>query len=254
MSANTVYLWKNNQLIDVSEQSEPTTAMTVADSWLVNEGTVLAIDLHRQRFLDAVPADLLPTAQQFFSAALSLLPRTGLWFPRVELRGTEFFLRLRAHPVLCRSATVVSAAGSDLRTSPTVKGPDIAAMASLNQWAHSVGADDAVLTTEEGFVIEGAYSALLWWRGEILCSPPAHFERIDSVTARSVITLAQALGHDIYEEAVTPAELAGTEVWIVNALHGIRIVTAWVDGPELAQKPNRLEQWRSRLSALARPL
>ena len=74
------------------------------------------------------------------------------------------------------------------------------------------------------------------------------------MTARSVLTLARALGLDTHEEAVTPAELAGTEVWIVNALHGIRIVSEWVEGPQVAEKPGRLAQWRTRLGALARTI
>ncbi|CAO1652128.1 aminotransferase class IV [Salinibacterium sp. NSLL150] len=254
MSADAIYRWQNDKLLEISPQEVPATPMIVADSWLVTSGSVLALNLHRQRFLDAVPASQQETADNFFTAAIAALPRAGTWFPRVELRGAEFFLRLRANPELRRSATAASFQGDDPRTEPTVKGPDIDAMGALQAGARAHGADEAILLTEEGYVIEGAYSAVLWWRGEILCGPPTEFERIDSVTARSVLTLARALGLDTHEEAVTPAELEGTEVWVVNALHGIRIVSKWIDGPELAEKPGRLEQWRTRLGALARPI
>jgi hypothetical protein len=53
---------------------------------------------------------------------------------------------------------------------------------------------------------------------------------------------------------VTPAELDGTELWALSALHGIRIVTSWVDGPQLAEQPGRLATWRTRLDALRKPL
>jgi hypothetical protein len=43
-------------------------------------------------------------------------------------------------------------------------------------------------------------------------------------------------------------------MWAVNALHGIRIITSWVDGPRPAALPHRLATWRSRLSALTQPL
>lgn len=105
--------------------------------------------------------------------------------------------------------------------------------------------------------MDATTSALLWWRGDILCGPPSGqpgFARVDSVTARSVLALAVALGHDTHEEAVTPAELDGCEVWAVNALHGIRIVTGWLDGPSTAELPGRLETWRARLHALRRPI
>ena len=88
----------------------------------------------------------------------------------------------------------------------------------------------------------------------MLCGPPSSFPRVDSVTARTVLTLAGALGVETYEEAVTPAELDGTEVWALSALHGIRIVTQWVDGPAMAELPGRLQQWRDRLDALRRPI
>lgn len=254
MSANAIYRWLNDELVETAPNFLATGPVTVADSWLVDSGKVLALNLHRQRFMDSVPANLHNSANSFFTAAVGQLPRAGLWFPRVELRGAEFFLHLRPAPELHRSATLVSHTGEDPRTIPTVKGPDLEAMGMINAAARAQGADDAVILTDDGFVIEGAYSALVWWRGEILCGPPSEFDRVDSVTARSVLTLARALGLDIHEEAVTPAELDGTELWIVNALHGVRIVSRWVDGPELAEKPGRLEQWRTRLNALARAI
>ena len=116
------------------------------------------------------------------------------------------------------------------------------------------GADEAVILSPDGYVVEGAYSGLLWWRGDILCGPPAELARVDSVTARTVLTLATALGLDTHEEAVTPAELDGTEVWVLSALHGIRIATAWIDGPSLAEQPGRLATWRARLDRPRRPL
>lgn len=249
-----IYRWQNEQLVEVATEILGATPITVADSWCVDTGKVLALNLHRQRFLDAVPASLHDTADKFFTAAIAQLPRAGVWFPRVELRGADFFLQLRPAPDRQRSATVISFTGDDPRTTPTIKGPDLDAMTTVSAGARAHGADEAILLTTEGYVVEGAYSAVLWWRGEILCGPPADFERVDSVTARSALTLARALGLDIHEEAVTPTELDGTEVWIVNALHGLRIVSRWIDGPELAEKPRRLEQWRTRLSALARDI
>jgi branched-subunit amino acid aminotransferase/4-amino-4-deoxychorismate lyase len=74
------------------------------------------------------------------------------------------------------------------------------------------------------------------------------------VTAKSTLTLAAALGVDIYHEDVAPTELEGLEIWAVNALHGIRIVTAWVDGPQTAEEPGRLTKWRTLLDRLRKPL
>ena len=60
----------------------------VADSWLVEDGRVRALDVHRARFTgsvaDAAP-DLTSRVEAFWSACVAELPREGAWFPRVEL-------------------------------------------------------------------------------------------------------------------------------------------------------------------------
>jgi branched-subunit amino acid aminotransferase/4-amino-4-deoxychorismate lyase len=127
-------------------------------------------------------------------------------------------------------------------------------MTRLRTQAQKQGADEAVILTTDGYVVESSQSAIVWWRGSILCSPPPEFARVDSVTARSLLGLAGALGVELHTEAVTPAELSGVEVWALNALHGCRIITTWIDGPELAELPNRLALWRDKLAALRHPL
>jgi hypothetical protein len=63
--------------------------LEVADSWLVDEGRVRGLPLHRTRFFGAcrevagVPGD--EELAGFWAAALAELPRRGRWFPRVEL-------------------------------------------------------------------------------------------------------------------------------------------------------------------------
>lgn len=260
MSVASIYRWHDGALEALDYCDMTLTVVEAADSWLVTDGRVLALELHRQRFMTSIPRgryrQLDPAA--FWDAALALIPTEGDWFPRVELHsrlgGPRLIFRLRSAPERARSAVLATWRGKDPRHSPTVKGPDLERLSRVRTAVQRDGADEAVLLTEDGYVIEGAYSALLWWRGDILCGPPADFARVDSVTARSVLTLARALGHDIHEEAVTPAELDGTELWVLSALHGIRIATAWSDGPALAEQPGRLAAWRSRLDALRRPV
>ena len=248
MSVEAIFRWHDGGLEALEYCDMTESRIVAADSWLVVDGRVLALGLHRERFLASAPG-----GEEFWDAAVAAVPSAGEWFPRVELHEPRrFVFRLRSAPERTRSAILATWTGPDPRTEPAVKGPDLSAMLRIRTAVQSEGADEAVILTEDGYVVEGAYSALLWWRGEILCGPPAAFERVDSVTARSVLTLARALGIDTHEEAVTPAELDGTELWALSALHGIRIVTKWVDGPELAEKPGRLAQWRARLDALRR--
>lgn len=250
MSVAPISRWHDGELVPREFDDMTETSIVAADSWFVSEGRALAIGLHRERFLNNAPG-----AESFWDAVIAAIPSHGEWFPRVEQRSNgqrEFWLR--AAPPRQRAAILATWTGADLRTQPSVKGPDLEAMLGIRTSVQQLGASEAVIVSDDGWVVEGAYSGLLWWRGEILCGPPASLARISSVTTRSALTLATALGLDTHEEAVTPAELEGTELWVLSALHGIRIATAWIDGPELAAQPGRLSLWRARLEALRREI
>jgi branched-subunit amino acid aminotransferase/4-amino-4-deoxychorismate lyase len=254
------YRWHDGdlQLLDYCEMSDA--GLAVADSWFVSHGSALALNLHKDRFLDAASNAKASNegaidAVAFWDAAIAAIPRDGEWFPRVELLGTgRMQFRLRSAPERTRSVVASTFHGDDPRRTPTVKGPDLDAMRRIRTTAQSMGAGETVITTADGYVVEGAYSSIVWWRGSILCYPPDDFDRVNSVTARSLLTLATALGIDTLPEPVTPAELDGCEVWMLNALHGARIVTEWIDGPRMAELPGRLSTWNSRLTALRKPL
>ena len=250
--------WQRGALVpdDVCDLVAPT--MVAADSWLVVDGTVLALEAHRARFASAV-GTRLPSAEldAFWTAVIAGIPATGSWFPRVELeevRGApRLTARLRPAPALAETAVLATWTGADPRRSPTVKGPDLAAMQRLRTAVQPLGADEAVIVVE-GAVVEGAYSALLWWRDGVLCSPSASSPRIPSVTAAQVLAVAREVGIETRDEAVAPAALSGAEVWVCSALHGIRVATAWVDGPSMTAVPGRRDEWAAGLRARRRAL
>jgi hypothetical protein len=238
-----VFRWHDGSLEQLDYCDTTDTRLIAADSWLVEDGRTLAIDLHWERFGEA--------PEGFRTAVERAIPHAGAWFPRIERHENgRFVFRLRSAPERSRSV-VVASSPIDPRTRPTVKGPDLEAMLRIRTHAQKVGAEEAIIL-HHGYVVEGAYSALVWWRGSILCYPAPDLERVDSVTARSLIGLATALGVETFAESVTPPELDGVELWALSALHGARIVTRWVDGPALAALPGRLDLWRKRLGALAR--
>jgi len=257
MSESSVYRWHAGDLhlLDYCDMADA--AIVVADSWLVTDGTALALDLHRQRFFRAANG-LIDDLDRFWSTSIAAIPRAGDWFPRVELQLRDgaplAVFRLRSAPELSRSVRLASHLGADPRTTPCIKGPDTAALLRIRTEAQSHGAGEAVILSPDGFVVEGAYSAIFWWRGEVLCAPSPELDRVESVTARSVIALATARGVETYTESIVPAELDGCEIWAVSSLHGIRIVTAWLSGPSPAELPGRLSTWRSRLDRLRQPL
>ena len=260
MSEATLYQWQGAGLELIDHCSMVLTEVEAVDSWLVNEGRTLALDLHRSRFMTAIPRGRYRQTDPgaFWDAVIAMIPDEGDWFPRVELHnrlgGPRLLYRHRTAPERTKSVVLATWTDGDPRKHPTVKGPDLERMLSIRTKVQQRGAEEAVILTGDGYVVEGATSALLWWRGDILCGPPKDFERVASVTAASVLTLAAALGIETYEEAVTPAELDGTEVWALSALHGPRIVTGWIDGPSTAELPGRLATWRSRLEKLRKPI
>ncbi|WP_285116893.1 aminotransferase class IV [Leifsonia sp. fls2-241-R2A-40a] len=235
------------------------TELLAADSFLVESGRALALGLHRARFMETAREQGFAGTDEldaFWTAGVAALPRSGPWFPRFELVRARDALRLRfrlrtAPPLT--SALVVATAETDPRRTPSLKGPDIDRLSALRQRAQRRGAQEAVIL-DGGSVTDGATTALLWWRGDALFAPPFSLPRVDSVAARTVRGIAAALGVPVEEEAVRPSELDGAVVWAVNALHGIRAVTAWVDGPAVAQDAARTDAWRARFAALARPL
>lgn len=260
MSSGSIFRWRDGALEELDYCDMADTRVLVADSFFVGGGRVRGLDLHRTRFLSAIPATMRAALapEAFWEACIAELPRTGEWFPRVELQlrlhAPLLVFRLREAPARTRTVRVATYSGPDPRTKPTVKGPDLERLAAVRTSVQARGADEAVLLSPEGYVIEGAYSALAWWRGGDLVFPDAALERVDSVTARSLHVLATALGVRVRTEFAHPEELEGRELWALSALHGARLVTAWVDGPALAAEAGRLDAWRRRLDAIARPL
>ncbi|WP_063761360.1 aminotransferase class IV [Streptomyces sp. NRRL B-1347] len=217
--------------------SPPDAPVLAADSWLVQGGRARFTAGHRARFLAACRAAGAGPgldAGGFFTQVLARLPRTGAWFPRVELLGgARPVLGLRLRPSPARTAQVRLGCwyGPDPRTCPRRKGPDLAALGTLRAHALDRGADDYLLTTPGGWVSESTSATLLWWEGERLCLPAPGLPVLPGITAAWITARATRLGIPLAARPARPADLSGHEVWLVNALHGIRPVTAWPHTP-----------------------
>ena len=251
--------WQRGALVPEDACSVVEPVLLAADSWLVVDGAVLRLEAHRERFAAGI-GSLVPAEElgAFWDAAVAAIPREGEWFPRVELelvRGApRLGLRVRPAPPRRTEAVLATWTGADPRTAPTVKGPDLAALARVRTRVQPLGADEAVLLAGSGAVVEGAFSAILWWRGDVLVRPPASLPRIPSVTAAAVLALARERGVEVREEEASPADLGGAEVWICSALHGIRLARAWIDGPDLVADPARRDAWAAELATGRIPL
>ncbi|MDQ1040953.1 branched-subunit amino acid aminotransferase/4-amino-4-deoxychorismate lyase [Streptomyces sp. V3I8] len=238
------------------------TQLLAADSWLVRDGRVRGLDRHRERFLRACGDCGGPSLQQltdFWRDMTAALPRTGSWFPRVELVAGSLQLRLLLRhappPGPDAPGVRVWAAGQpDPRTVPRRKGPDLDVLARVRQRAAGQGAQEAVLIAPSGAVLEAATASLLWWEDDTLCLPSPHLPVLGGVTTGLVQEHAVRSGIEPAHRERTLEQLAGREVWLVNALHGIRPVTGWEGRPMEAGAAPRARGWQEWLDGLGEPL
>ncbi|MFJ5301424.1 aminotransferase class IV [Streptomyces sp. NPDC088350] len=233
--------------------------LLVADSWLVRDGRVRDLERHQERFLHScgeAGGPPLSRLLQFWRDMTDALPRTGDWFPRVELAAEsgELRLLLRPAPPLGSGVRVWAAGQCDPRIVPRRKGPDLDTLAGVRKRASEEGAEEAVLVTPSGVVLEAATASVLWWEDDTLCLPSPRLPVLPGVTAALIQERALRTGVRVAHRERTVADLDGREVWLVNALHGIRPVTAWMGGLLRTAPAERAPEWQRWLENTAEPL
>jgi branched-subunit amino acid aminotransferase/4-amino-4-deoxychorismate lyase len=143
---------------------------------------------------------------------------------------------------------------------PRRKGPDLDTLARVRDRAAGEGAQEAVLVAPTGTVLEAATASVLWWEGDTLCLPPPGLPVLPGVTVALIQERARREGVRVAHRERTVAELDDREVWLVNALHGIRPVTGWTGGPAdptgsmRAAAAVRAPEWRKWLDEMMEPL
>lgn len=228
--------------------------LSVADSFLVENGAVRAIQKHFDRFRRGVGVESDLDFEAFQRAVIELLPKTGAWFPRLEYRafqpvGDQFFLRLREAPERTETLTLWSCDEPDPRVDPLTKGPDLSVCQKLRRKANLHGADEAVILDSTGFIADGALSSIMWWEGDVLCAPDDSTKWLPSITRELVLGLASQAGFEISLKRARPEDLENREIWSLSALQGIRAVTQWGEIPICA--PRKHVSFRKRLSLLS---
>jgi branched-subunit amino acid aminotransferase/4-amino-4-deoxychorismate lyase len=232
--------------------------LTVADSWFVSDGFARAMGKHLKRFSDSISdPNCRKQLPAFFDQVISTIPPEGDWFPRIEYRaerpeGERLFLRLRPAPERTETCTLWTYDKKDPRQLPTIKGPDLSVCQSLRRAANLHGADEAVLLDADGFISDGALSAIVWWQGETLCAPDDQTPWLPSVTRELVFSIASQAGYQTKALNAKPQDLLGAEVWSLSALQGIRGVTAW-NGVSIGEL-KLLNPFRKRLKMLLEPV
>jgi 4-amino-4-deoxychorismate lyase len=95
-------------------------------------------------------------------------------------------------------------------------------MASL-RWAQSVGADDVLWVSSDGFALEAPTSTLLWLAGDKLCTVPVEPTGIlAGTTGRWLLDHAGEMGWGTDERMITPAGLAEADgAWFTSSVRGV---------------------------------
>ena len=238
--------------------SGPEVQLKVADSWLVEDGAVRSLQAHFDRFANWVIAED-PSQQSllagFFAEVKRLTPREGRWFPRIEYHGEQepsgrLHLRLRRAPEQVESLVLWQYPDADPRQAPLVKGPDLSLCQQLRRHANMNGAGEAVITDSGGFVAEGALSALVWWRGNVLCSSDDQTAWLPSITRQDLFQLASQMGIETRVENIKPEDLVKFPIWALSSLNGIVPVTSWVGLAQELPTSAQLEPFTKRLKLL----
>lgn len=267
----TVWVWNSRESrFEVPSEDVGMWTLLAADSWLVVDGRVRAFERHQARFADAaeqVGVGALVTAE-FWASVVDKIPDAGEWFPRVDVLGAALdgsrilAFRLRPAPPRTRELRVLIPPYSDPRSTPGRKGPDIALLGFLRtEVRDEYVCDEVLLLSKGGFVIEAATTSLLWWEGDTLCASDPGLGALPGVTSAVILDEARARSIPVGFRRVRPEELNEHEVWLVNALHGIRRVREFVDGrsefPQTHEQPetdHELLSWQQWSASRCHPI
>jgi 4-amino-4-deoxychorismate lyase len=106
------------------------------------------------------------------------------------------------------------------------------------RWAQSLGADDVLWVSADGFALEAPTSTLVWLDDSTLCTVPVEPTGIlAGTTARWLLDHADALGWTPGEHMVTTADLLRTDgAWFTSSVRGVAAVRE-LDGQPMPYTP-----------------
>lgn len=215
----------------------------VVDSYLLRDGAVVGRELHEARFAASVGGTAV---REFLAEVRSRLPAQGEYFPRVEWHGGDHFeLTVRPAPPLRDSTALWWPPAADPRKAPATKGPDLEVLAELRAAAVTRGADDALLLSTEGVILEAANAAVVFWADPRTVILPRR-EVLPSVTVQATLELWAGRGIRVARRDVRDLSLPA---WCGSALHGWTPVREWItaDGRIDAAPAPPVADWNAAL-------
>lgn len=132
-----------------------------------------------------------------------------------------------------------------------VKSVSYAPNMAASRVAREAGADDALLVSDQGEVLEGPTFSIAWLVDGVLETPSLELGILESVTRRHVLAIANTLSQPVSEGRFEIGRLASAdEVMVWSTIKEVRPVVS-IDGKDFNQGPatQRLaEEFRRRVS------
>ena len=195
------------------------------------EGRPFALDEHLDRFERSARNLRLPAdVERMRSDVEALLAQAGEVDALLRLVATRGGRRLAMieplpeHPESIRLATVTY---SPTRVLDGIKSLSYAANMLSTRLAKERGADEALLVTPHGRVLEGPTSTFVWACDGILRTPPLGERVLDSITRRRILSSIE-----VAEEVCTLDDLASAdEAFLASTVREVQAVAAVDDQP-----------------------
>lgn len=153
----------------------------------------------------------------------------------VLTRGGRRIALLEPLPEMAARVALASVTFAPVRVLDGVKSLSYAANMLATRLAQEQGADEALLVTPHGRVLEAPTSTIFWARDGALRTPPLSDHVLDSITRRRLLAAIEARA----EETSLDDLLAADEAFLASTLREVQAVRA-VDGRELGAAPGPL--------------
>src|SRR5687768_7477095 len=195
-------------------------------------GRPFALDEHLERMRGSAANLRLPLDAEAVRADVQALlaqaaPGDAL-LRLVVTRGGHRIALLEAMPELAPSITLASVTYAPPRILDGVKSLSYGGNMLATRLARESGADEALLVTPHGRVLEGPTSSFFWVRDGTLLTPPLDDHILASITRRIVVEEMQAR-----EASCALDDLAGAEeAFLASTVREVQAVSA-VDGREI---------------------
>ncbi len=202
----------------------------------VYAGRAFALDEHLARMTrSAASLRLAFDADAVRADALALLQAGGAVEAAMRLvvtRGGRRIALLEAPKVFPETIALATITYSPTRVLDGVKSLSYAANMLSTRLAKEAGADEALLVTPHGRVLEGSTTSFFCVIDDELCTPPLTDRILDSISRRILLEVTDAC-----ERVVTRDELATiSEGFLASSLREVQPVRS-IDGQAIAAAP-----------------